>query len=93
MAWLHAYHGLMRAALALKRRGARPADEAGLAAIAADCQVTIDSAFAARVAAPPHGRLMVVVFDRLSELFAIPPKVLWDTLFPPRKGERAYRQR
>jgi hypothetical protein len=87
MHWLCDFHTVMRAALEIKR--AIPAPEARSAAIRAG----LDDAFVAAVAAPPHGRLMVVVFDRLAKMHGVPAKQIWDTLFPPRKGDRAYRKR
>jgi hypothetical protein len=105
MAWMDGYHALMRAALAIKRRlaGAASAAESAKAAatlatpvrdaIAADTGVAVDDAFVAAVAAPPHGRLNVVVFDRLAAATGIPAKRLWDALYPPRKGDRPYRSR
>jgi hypothetical protein len=95
MAWLCVYHQLMRAALAAKSRLGQAPDSnaATLAAeIAADLEVTIDDAFIRAVAAPPHGRLNVVVFARLGELFGAPAGAIWDALFPPR-GNRPRRHR
>jgi sarcosine oxidase gamma subunit len=91
MVWMCHYHALMRAALLLR---ARPSvSPAGLAEIAAETGAPVDDAFAAQVARPPHGRLMAAVFDRLSLELGAPARVLWDTLFPSRKGPRGYRQR
>jgi len=94
MHWLDGYHAHMRAALAIKRAltgGAIAPDEQQ--AIARASGVPVDDVFVAAVAAPPHGRLNVVVFDRLAAATGVSAKTIWDTLFPPRKGDRAYRHR
>jgi hypothetical protein len=85
MDWMAAYHAHMRAALELRR------PDADFAAIAARTGVTVDDDFIAQVANPPHGRLMVTVFDRLASLFGVERRAIWDALFPPRKGPRPYR--
>ena len=91
MVWMCHYHALMRAALLLRaRRGDSPTR---LAEIAEETGAPVDDAFAAQVAAPPHGRLMAAVFDRLALELGAPARLLWDTLFPSRRGPRAYRQR
>jgi hypothetical protein len=88
MEWLAGYHAVTRVALEVKRT--LPNREA---AIAAARRSGLDDAFVDAIAAPPHGRIMVVVFDRLAERFGVPAKQIWDTLFPTRKGERGYRRR
>lgn len=88
MDWLCDFHAVMRTALGVKR--ALPDQAAALQAARAD---GLDAGFVAAVEAPPHGRIMVVVFDRLAEMHGVPSKQIWDTLFPPRKGERGYRKR
>jgi hypothetical protein len=94
MAWMQAYHGLMRAALAVKGKLATgPFSEPDRQALAHRTGVAIDDAFVQAVATPPAGRLMVAVFDRMAIDFGVSAKTLWDTLFPARKGERGYRQR
>jgi hypothetical protein len=35
---------------------------------------------------------MVTVFDRLAVEFQLERQLLWDTLFPARRGTRPYRQ-
>ena len=85
MDWMAAYHATMRAALELRRSSSDPA------AVEKLTGVRIDAAFLAEVADPPHGRLMVAVFDRLAAQFGVERKAIWDALFPPRKGERGYR--
>ena len=95
MTWMHGYHALMRAALAIKVRLAHGAEITAeqLATIARDCGASVDEDFAAAVASPPHGRLNVVVFDRLATQLGVASKTIWDELYPPRKGPRPYRQR
>lgn len=79
MIWMHGYHALMRAALEIKRRpNALPAG--------------VDEEFARAVRRPPHGRLMVAVFDRLAVEHGVDRATIWDALFPPRKGPRDYRR-
>jgi hypothetical protein len=91
MEWMHAYHALMRAALAVKRALARgPLDDAARARLAA-AGSPVDDAFLDAVAAPPHGRLNVVVFSRLATQFSTPASEIWDALYPRRAGERPYR--
>jgi hypothetical protein len=96
MAWMHGYHALMRAALAIKRRLAagRTLDEHARAEIAAQSGAAVDDDLVRAVAAPPHGRLNVVVFERLGALHGEPAKKIWDALYPPRapeSGGRGYR--
>jgi hypothetical protein len=92
MIWLDGFHATLRAALAVKSAQAQDAAP-DRAAIARDTGVDVDDAFVAAVAAPPHGRLLVVVFDRLAVVHGLPARTLWDALIPPRKGPRAYRDR
>jgi hypothetical protein len=76
MRWMCRYHALMRAALQLRAHGVAP---------------DVDEEFARAVAAPPNGRLMVVVFDRIAAEEGLERGAIWDALFPPRKGRREYR--
>lgn len=77
IAWMARYHELMRAALALRR--GEPAD--------------VDDDFVRAVARPAHGRLNVAVFAALGREFAVAPRTIWDTLFPPRgRAPRPYRR-
>jgi len=92
MTWMSAYHATMRTALFVKARVARaPALSDDLARALAEiatahfCQ-PIYIAFICAVAAPPRGRLNALVFDRLGEKFGVPPEVIWQTLFPSRRG-------
>jgi hypothetical protein len=87
MRWMARYHALMRAALHIKGRTRGDDDLARLAA-----EAGVDEPFARAVAAPIHGRIMAVVFDRLAAEEGLPRQALWDALFPPRKGPRDYRQ-
>ncbi|HZS40890.1 MAG TPA: hypothetical protein VFF06_28850 [Polyangia bacterium] len=96
MRWLDGYHSLMRAALAVKRRLAtrRPVDAEARAEIAAATGAAVDEELVRAVAAPPHGRLNVVVFERLGALHGEPAKKIWDALYPPRapgSSGRGYR--
>jgi hypothetical protein len=92
MAWICAYHRMMRAALVVKRavgRGAPPAGEAGLrllAAAHASTDLRLDEQFLADVARPPQGRIGVLVLRRLGLLFDAPAAELARTLFPPRRS-------
>jgi hypothetical protein len=90
MEWLLAYHALMRAVLRLKAGGGR-LSPSELQRIAEETGVPVDAELARAVADPPHGRLMVVVFERLSARFGVGRRALWDALFPPRRGPRPYR--
>src|SRR6185369_7546889 len=67
--WMCRFHTLMRAALHIKGREGEPAQlgrEAG-----------VDEVFARAVKAPSHGRLMAVVFDRMSAEEGLPRGDLW----------------
>ncbi len=89
MVWLDGYHTLMRVALALRRTPF--IDFATLARVARETGVLADEAFARAVAAPPHGRLMAAVFDRLGALHGEDPRAIWDVLFPG-QAARDYRR-
>jgi hypothetical protein len=75
IAWIAAYHGVMREALAIKRalRGGEP--------VAAG----VDRAFAEAVGRPPGGRLSVLVLRLLGERFGVPAARISATLFPARR--------
>jgi hypothetical protein len=75
MRWMARYHELMRAALLI-----RAGKDGG-----------VDPEFAEKVASPAHGRLMVVVFDRIAAEEGLDRGEIWDAVFPPRKGRRDYR--
>jgi hypothetical protein len=87
MDWMHGYHALMRAALAIKRRLARARipSEARARAIAEEVSAAgapVDAAFVRAVARPPDGRINVVVFARLGALTGVAPDEIWEALFP-----------
>jgi hypothetical protein len=90
MAPMARYHGLMRAALAL-RRGADPAELRG---DEGDEDATaLPPEFVRAVAAPGHGRLNVAVFAQLAAELGQPARALWDALFPRRgSARRRYRE-
>ncbi|HXU80213.1 MAG TPA: hypothetical protein VN914_02375 [Polyangia bacterium] len=90
MAWIWAYHRLMRATLATKRalgRGKLRAE--AIPALAADATLIaglpLDEAFVRAVAAPPQRRLGVAVLQLLGSLFGEPPARIAATLFPRRR--------
>jgi len=92
MTWMIAYHATMRSALFVKARVARSpmlSDDVARAlsvTATAHLEAPIDEAFVRAVAAPPRGRLNAFVFERLGERFAVSPEVIWETLFPSRRG-------
>lgn len=90
--WLAGYHGLMRVALALKRRlSARYHDDAALAALGRATDAWGDALgveFVRAVRAPPRGRLGVVVFARLGARFEVAPEAIWQALFPSARADR-----
>jgi len=90
MAWIWAYHRLMRATLAVKRaigRGQPRADE--LQALVNEARriagFALDTGFVLAVASPPQRRIGVVVLHLLAELFATPAAAIAQNLFPPRR--------
>jgi hypothetical protein len=90
MAWIWSYHRLMRATLVTKRALAgRPPADGELPELARAAEelagLPLDVPFVRAVAAPPQGRLAVLVLRRLGELFAIPPQTIAATLFPTRR--------
>jgi hypothetical protein len=99
MSWIGAYHALMRATLHVKARlAARPraggrratyvgeedarplAEEASRIAA-----VEVDVTFIRAVAAPPQGRLGIVVMRRVATLFGEPAALVARALFPVRR--------
>jgi hypothetical protein len=95
MEWMHSYHLMMRAALAIKERlrGRRIVTERSLVEIAGDVSrqsgIRCDVTFVREVADPPAGRVNGVVFRRLSVEFGAAPSALGRVLFPdgrPRRG-------
>ncbi len=91
MAWIAAYHGLARAAFALKRvLGRRPPTDATARAQYAELAahtagVAVDDAFVDEVAKPPGGRLQPVLLTRVARAFAADPQRVATTLFPTRR--------
>jgi hypothetical protein len=92
MIWMSAYHATMRDALFVKARVARaPALSDDLARAVAETATAhlghpIDETFVRAVASPPRGRLNAFVFDRLGQGFGVAPELIWQTLFPSRRG-------
>src|SRR3954470_17992695 len=88
MAWIWAYHRLMRATLATKQALGRDRSGAG-PELAAEAEriagFPLDAAFVQAVAAPPQRRLAVLVLERLGQLFGAPPATIADTLSPRRR--------
>jgi hypothetical protein len=87
MDWIWAYHQLMRGALETKRALAHGA--ADLAPLAAEAsrvsELPFDRDFVRAVAAPPQGRLAVLVLRRLGQLFSTPAETIAAQLFPTRR--------
>jgi hypothetical protein len=90
MAWVWAYHRLMRATLDTKRalgRGRPHPDR--LPALIAEAEriagFPLGAGFVEAVAAPPQRRLGVVVLQLLGQLFGHPPALIADSLFPRRR--------
>jgi hypothetical protein len=76
--WMCRFHELMKTALRVRS--------------VPDAAKEADEAFVQAVKSPAHGRLMVVVFDRISAEEGRERGEIWDALFPPRKGPRGYRR-
>ena len=96
MAWMHAYHRLMRAALRVKVRlaRARDVDDVRAAALAEEATALAGAAFDAElvraVARPPGGRIAPLILERVSLTFGVDPLEIADALFPRlRRGPRA----
>jgi hypothetical protein len=93
MAWMCAYHALMRAALYLKIRVGRAAaiseeEAAGLAAKAgAHAGVEVNAAFVLAVKDPPGGRLNRVVMGALEARFGVGAGEMRQAMFPRRGAE------
>lgn len=94
VAWIGAYHGLMRVTLALKRAVPARADLEGarVTALAAAASRAwggaLDEAFVRAVQRPPRGRLGPLVFAVLGARFAEAPEVIWQALFPTARPDR-----
>ena len=88
MAWIDAYHSLMRAALAIRAPGTDETrgDAVALAALASRAAgVPLDAAFVTAVLAPPGGRVGVVVLRALAARFGVPAATIAAALFPVRR--------
>jgi hypothetical protein len=83
MAWIAAYHALMRGAFAV-RASDEPRSHSAAASQAAG--FAVDEAFVAAVLAPPEGRVGVVVLRALAARFAVPAATIAATLFPARRA-------
>ena len=89
--WIATYHRIMRAALAAKRalgKQRRPsaAQLAELtAATSALAALPLDEEFVRAIAAPPGGRIGVVVLRTTARHLGVPAATLSMTLFPPRR--------
>ena len=90
MAWMIAYHALMRAALYLKIRVAGApslsADQAAALAVKASAHARVDvgEAFVLAVRRPPEGRLNRVVYAELEARLGAPADAIRRALFPRR---------
>jgi hypothetical protein len=91
MAWISAYHLLMRAALQVKRKVTRgaPLGDGELTALAvqvsAAARISVDLGFIRAVASPPEGRLGVIVLRQLGASFGVPAGEIAAVLFPLRR--------
>jgi hypothetical protein len=87
MAWIAAYHALLRGALAVRAPSpAAAGDVEALAARATDAAgLALDAAFVAAVLAPPGGRVGVVVLRALAARFDVPAATIAAALFPTRR--------
>ena len=98
MEWMAAYHAVMRAALATKRRWSGEDALAGapLEEMAEDATrmagVEIRAADIEAIGRPPAGRISVVVFDVLARTFGVAAEEIWEVLFPARRKGRWMRR-
>ena len=91
--WILAYHGLMRAALIVKRASGRTRRQLSGAELALTLEAArghfewpaIDEAFVRAVITPPGRRLTAVVLVALGRHFGAPAAEISRTLFPPRR--------
>jgi hypothetical protein len=87
MAWIVAYHALMRAALWIKLRTAKQPDlDAERAALLAlriqrEFGFGVDEQFVVDVARPQMGRINVVVLRRLEKIFAVSASEIREAIF------------
>jgi hypothetical protein len=88
MAWIAAYHALMRGALRVRdeRIRAPGIDTAALAVAAtAGAGTPLDVAFVEAVLSPPAGRIGIVVLRALAVRFDVPAATIAAALFPVRR--------
>jgi hypothetical protein len=87
MAWMVAYHGLMRAALWIKLRTAKQPDVTNermvflLRGVTNEVGLGVDESFVMDVARPYAGRLNAVVLARLETMFGAPVAEIRKALF------------
>lgn len=90
MEWLWTFHALLRAALYGKRR---PVSASQLDRLAHDASahagIDVERNFIERVAAPPGGRIVDLVFEEVSRRFACDEDHVRSVLFPRRRARRA----
>jgi hypothetical protein len=91
MAWMVAYHRLLRAALWIKVSAAKQPDltnerVVSLAGVATEVfEFYTDEQFVLNVVHPPAGRLNAVVMERLEVMFGVPVAEIREALFPRRR--------
>lgn len=93
--WILGYHGLMRAALVVKRASGRTRRQLAGAELARTLEAArgdfqwpeIDEAFVRAVITPPGRRLTIVVLWTLGRHCGAPPAQISRTLFPPRRAK------
>lgn len=94
VAWIAAFHGLMRLVLAIKRAAPHPGtgDDARVTALAVEAAsrwgAPLDVGFVRAVQRPPQGRLAVLVFAHLGGRFRRSPEHIWQALFPTARHDR-----
>lgn len=88
MAWMIAYHALLRAALRVRLRSLKQREITDERAeeLAADASrhagIGVDEGFVRATLRPPAGRLANVVYMRLEATFSLPASVIRAALFP-----------
>jgi hypothetical protein len=85
MAWICAYHALMRAALHIRAGDSARDPTTTAQAASAHAGITVDTTFVAAVERPPQGRLGIVVLRLIAAHFDVPAHDVAATLFPPRR--------
>lgn len=90
MAWMVAYHALLRAALWIKLRTANTPDvpseriESLVRGVSGEFELDVDVQFVMDVVRPHAGRLNAVVLHRLELVFGVPAVDIRAALFPRR---------